>query len=274
MINKKLKSTFCQINILLFFFVLIIAPTAVNAHGSIDNFKKNRTSRLSLAPWWLPPGSSNCPSYSMRRQSLAQDQKRVLAMVGGFKTLRNDFDRILLAFFRGYHIPTHQAVSFEGIGVSIAKPSGALGTVRHSGSPTLLIYKPNSALDTTDPVKYDYPMTLVGWAYSSAYKPLKRPVVPGLCIFKNEWFFHEQGVHPFSDWGFYETPPREAWVGASAGSIVQPYGPFGLYHPRFWDIHIFLNRYTGVPSISQIKPNSGITGINPLEGIAFKYPDH
>ncbi|PAJ74521.1 hypothetical protein CJF42_09880 [Pseudoalteromonas sp. NBT06-2] len=194
-------------------------------------------------------------------------------MVGGFKTLNNDFERMLLSFFRGYHIPTHQAVSFADLGVAIAKPSGALGTIRYSGSPTLLIYKPNSATDTTDPFHFDYPMTLVGWAYSSAYKPLNRPVVPGLCLSRKDWFFHEQGVHPFSDWSFFETPPSEPWVGASAGSPIQPYGPFGLYHGRFWDIHVFLDKSTGVPKISQTKPSLGISGIDPLEGIAFKYPD-
>lgn len=254
-----------------------IASAGARAHGSLQDLAVlDGLDPMNVpAPSYLAEGSSQCASEQARRMSLAQDQRRVMQMVGGFKTLTSDFDLIVMGIILGYGLPAHKAVSFRDMGVTFASIESLSGKVPHSGRPSLLLFKPNPSRNTTEQFKYDYPMTLAGWGYASNYVPLQRPEIPGLCLFKKDWFFHEQGVHPFVGMGFAPTPPREIWVGAERGSHFQPWGhgwPFGIYHSRFWDIHVFLNESSPVPTVSIIKENSGITGIDPGVGTAFKYP--
>lgn len=260
-------------------FVLSVASAGVDAHGQMEDMAmmEGVEARLYPVPDNLPEGSSNCSTRKLRKKSLIQDQKRVLSLLADFRVLESDFDLGALAVLHQYAVQPHMAVSFKDMGVTIGSIQSLSGEVTYSGRPSLLLYKPNSEENNTEQFHQDYPMTLSGWAYASDYEPLIRPVVPGLCLDEKDWFFHEQGVHPFFGMGFFPTPPAEPWVGAVKGSKLFPpvHGaPIGVYHGRLWDIHVFLNGSKRKPRIGQIKRNSNISGIDSGVGIAFKYPEY
>lgn len=250
--------------------IAIGASHSAFAHSTSTDSTATPTA-TTFATSGMVPGNSNCPSSSQRASSLVADQSRVLSMLGTLTTLRSPLDQARLAL-RGYPIPSHQAVSFRDLGVAFAAPAGLLGVVPSSGGPTLLMYAPRPGANSTDAYGFDYPLTLVGWAYSASYKPTVRPTIPGLCINRADWFFHEQGVHPFNNWGYVPTPPRESVLGAAQGSLIQQSGPLGVYHARIWDIHVFRNNFGGVPTIWPIKAGSGISGIDPMVSVAFPHP--
>lgn len=205
-----------------------------------------------------------------RQRALAEDQRLVLQHVGSLATLNNLIDVAALAA-QGWSVPPHMWVSTEGMGVAIARPEALTGLPSQAGWPPLLLYRPNpDAVTVTDPYGPDFPYTLVGWAYGGAYDYRQYPTTAGPCYGRSDWIVHERGIHPLDTWGFVPVPPQEQWHGQDPGN--EPFLPVppGIPHPRFWSLHVWLNRDSGVPSVSMMRP--GIPGIDPGVGTAFFYP--
>jgi hypothetical protein len=77
-------------------------------------------------------------------------------------------------------------------------------------------------------------LRLLGWAYAvnDQTAPFPDPPdIPGFCIPRHEWFFHEAGIHT-ADGGFSPGIPPD---------------PLGVPHARLWDVHLWLDVATGVP---------------------------
>lgn len=242
----------------------------------------------------LAPSSSASSSVSeaggctaqQRHAALAEEQRLVLQQVGSLSTLRNPADVVALAQ-RGWSILSHQWVSFRGVGVAVARTDAAgllvpglpphshhVITAPRAGLPALLLYKPNpTAADATDPYGPDFPYKLVGWAYAAPYDYNRHATMAGRCYTRSDWPVHERGIHDFKTWGFVPMPPPEQFHGQARGN--EPFVPIppGLPHPRVWSLHVWLNRDTGVPSLSILNPHDSIPGIDPQVDIAFFYPD-
>lgn len=214
-----------------------------------------------------------------RQSALAEDQRLVLQHVGSLSTLRDLVDVASLAA-RGWSVPPHMWVSLEGMGVGIARPEAvpevvtglpSTGLPSQAGLPPLLLYRPNpDAVSVTDPYGPDFPYTLVGWAYGGAYDYRQYPTTAGPCYGRPDWLVHERGIHPLATWGFVPVPPQEQWHGQDPGNEPLLPLPPGLPHSRLWSLHVWLNRDTGVPSVSMMQP--GIPGIDPGVGTSFFYP--
>lgn len=224
-------------------------------------------------------------TVQQRQEALAEDQRLVLQQVGSLTTLRNPADVAALAQ-RSWNFLPHQWVSFEGIGWPIARTDSVAGLLvpglpsHHGlaapqpGLPALLAYQPDpTAADVTDPYGPDFPYELVGWAYGASYDYEHYPTTAGRCYMRSDWAVHERGIHDFETWGFVPVPPPEQFHGQVRGN--EPFVPIppGIPHPRVWTLHVWLNRHTGVPSVSLLNPHHSIPGIDPQIGNSFFYPD-
>ena len=126
----------------------------------------------------------------------------------------------------------------------------------------------------TDALWADEPYVLVGWGYTAridsgpgATLPLGAP--PELAIIEPaQWFVHEAGWHnldgTFSIDRAFKDPPH----------AQHPHGPpelhVGAPHGRFWDVHLWGDRASGVPVVAMASPTP-IDGITVPPG-SFVYP--
>lgn len=220
-----------------------------------------------------------------RQEALAEDQRLVLQQVGDLSTLRNPADVVALAQ-RGWNFLPHQWVSFKGIGWVVGRTDGVAGLLvpglpahhgiaaPQAGLPALLAYPPGpTAVDVTDSYGPDFPYELVGWAYGAPYDYDNYPPTAGRCYVRSDWAVHERGIHDLATWGFVPVPPAEQFHGQARGDEPVVPIPPGLPHPRLWTLHVWLNRDTGVPSVSLLNPHRSIPGIDPQIGNSFFYPD-
>ena len=208
-----------------------------------------------------------------RSRTLALDQRRVLARVGPLTTLRGPLDQAALAA-RGWSVPPHQYTSIGGMAVAFARTDFLTAPVE-PGNPFLLLYAPSpDTRNVADPRGADFPYRLRGWAYVAPYDFYQHPTGLGLCVPRADWFVHERGVHTFDDGGFQAVPPEEEVHGTAPGSDPppppSPTRP-GFPHPRFWDVHIWLDG-DHVPTVSMLNPGEPIPGIDPHVGEWFFYP--
>ena len=105
--------------------------------------------------------------------------------------------------------------------------------------------RPASVADSTNAALPKNPYTLVGWAYLDLFDyaqpnpPQQTALGFGRCIPKQAWLIHEAGWH-LQDGGFLPT----------AGAPFPPFVPPNalLWHPRAWDLHVWIN-LCGFPRI-------------------------
>jgi hypothetical protein len=168
-------------------------------------------------------------------------------------------------------VQPHYLRSFEGAGVTWARADGgALWGAAHDlaavgtgvfeaelqlDEPALLLYAPApgaTLAQLRETHTLNDPYTLVGWAHGTAFDPAQQPTME--CVPFEEWFIHEAGWHPF-DGGFVRTPPAgDIDTGVPVPPLV-PVGPLGFWHPRLWDLHMWLGD-DGPPSISILHPGA------------------
>jgi hypothetical protein len=170
---------------------------------------------------------------------------------------------------KGY-LPSHGFVSFNGNGVTFAKVASMDGPPR-IGEPQVLMYAPTpgNISGLSEPFVADNPYTLIGWGYTSLYRPGEIPFF--FCFPAESWFVHEAGWHT-PDGLFDATPPPESTRGAADAPESSPVPGIGAWHTRFWDIHLWVNRAGGVPAIGLVNPAGTPTGGRPLPGDAFFTP--
>lgn len=219
-------------------------------------------------------GAATSCTAAERMAAMKADQAAVLQRVGSLATLRNQLDVTALAL-KGWPIPPHGFVSFEDVGVAFSRPDSVLGLAPQPGFPQLLLYAPAAgAADVTEPMDADFPYELVGWAYLAPYDFEQVPTQLGPCYSRDLWFVHERGLHPLDTLRFDQVAPEEHWHGESPGQ--EPFLPSepGFPHPRMWDIHLFLNRTTDVPTTGILRPHGDrIAGIDNGVGRDFFFPE-
>ena len=166
-----------------------------------------------------------------------------------------------------------------------ALPSGILnlltaGETNVIGLPKLAFYAPRPLLPgeppttITEPNRPDPPYTLIGGGHVRSHASATRRPSLG-CIPSSEWFVHEAGYH-LQTGQMLLRPPPEARPGARATTeMVPPVNGFAgpppantlLWHPRFWDLHIW-NAPQGsnaLPTLSILAPMP-VPGMNPCAG--------
>lgn len=186
---------------------------------------------------------------------------------------------------RGYTVPTHLMVSLRNMGFTMAKTEVATGanTIRF-GPPDLAMYAPRPMARVNETRRAytqklrdefpDSPYRLAGWAYAETQRDVRRR--PSLrCVPSKHWFVHEAGFH-LSNGGFLPTPPggetvrgetRVVVMADTANAValgITPSRP--VWHPRIWDLHIWLDRGPGCrdlscPTVIQIESPSPIDGL-------------
>jgi hypothetical protein len=206
---------------------------------------------------------------------LRDDQAAALAFLGPLTTLTGPGSMAELAA-KGYGIPTHAVSSLAGMGMAMTRLPGLAGVATGTGplgmptlgTPTLLLFAPAAGSSPTDGVP-DFPYTFVGYAYTADFNPTVRPTVA--CLPWDAWFIHEAGWHD-PDGSFFPTPPstdsprgsglintppfRTTFPSISFGSsAVLP-----TWHPRFWDMHLWVNTSTGIPGLAITHPTLPIPG--------------
>jgi len=161
---------------------------------------------------------------------------------------------------RGY-LPSHNFVSFSGMGVAFAHASAilpddvvdlvdALVPGQVPFRPTLLFYAPSPAAtqqQVTEPIVPDTPFRLIGVAFAQPDQPGCPPTLG--CLPREAFFVHEAGWH-MPDGGFELQAVPEPFPGAlnpvqQRLPIIDP-RRLGIWHGRLWDIHIWL-RPPGTP---------------------------
>lgn len=165
---------------------------------------------------------------------------------------------------RGY-LPSHNFVSFAGMGVAFAHTSAilpdALVTLLDALTPgevpfrpSLLFYAPNpnaTQAQVTESLIPDTPLRLIGIAFARPYVPGTPPAMG--CIPREAFFVHEAGWH-MPDGGFIGLAVNEPAPGATdPGQPLLPPGDprrFGIWHGRLWDIHIWLRPIGELPRVS------------------------
>ena len=240
-----------------------LGAARAEAHGTFH------APRLFSATARRDESQARC-SRAERRQALAREQRLVLARLGPLTTLRNEADQALLAA-RGYQIPAHGYTSLGGMGVTLT-PADFLVNPLAPGNPDLLFYEPDpAASDVSDPSGADFPYRLRGWGYITWYDYNQHPTSLSRCLVRDDWFVHERGVHTL-DGGMEARPPQEDVHGTAPGNdfaVPSPLNP-GVPHPRWWDIHFWLDER--VPAVSLLNPGSPIRGVDPHLGEWFFYP--
>ena len=132
--------------------------------------------------------------------------------------------------------------------------------------PDLLFYAPREQRagetladymdDVSAPDTTNNPYTFIGVAHTQLYDPDERPIMG--CIPSDAWFVHEAGYH--LDTGqMFLTPPNDGGVPGSANMLVRPPPPRPngrmFWHPRLWDLHIWINPAGGPPIMSIFHPD-------------------
>ncbi|MFE3194769.1 hypothetical protein ACFXHA_37595 [Nocardia sp. NPDC059240] len=225
-----------------------------------------------------PGGRAPEPGYcegAEREASLMQDQQRLLARLGHLTRL-NDWGDVAALAAVGWMLPTHLHVNFENTGLAIARPEALLEKEARSGNPGMAVYRSvsqDSLAAQINPYQANFPYELIGWAHGIMYTPGVYPTSPDLCISKSDWFVHEQGAHTFPDFGFVAEPPREDYLGQSAGDLFPlPTKAFGPTHGRFWDVHLWLDPQGGPPATGIERPFDYIPGA-PMPHDSFFFPE-
>ncbi|HEX5726856.1 MAG TPA: hypothetical protein VFX98_15375 [Longimicrobiaceae bacterium] len=146
-----------------------------------------------------------------------------------------------LAVLAPQWIPAHFVVSNYGYGMAMAPASAAVDMPENPNpfEPLLLMYRPRNNSDGLDHIP-DPPYELVGWGYGGAFDPAHKPDM-GCAIVAEEFFIHEAGYHT-PDGGFVATPPAEATPGSVVAERPLPPTTVGVWHPRVWDVHVWVNR--------------------------------
>ncbi|WP_416896760.1 MAG: hypothetical protein ACMVY4_14670 [Minwuia sp.] len=163
-------------------------------------------------------------------------------------------------------VPSHQFVSFRGMGVAFAHASAilppnlmdlveSLGVENTPLTPSLLFYAPNPASNlaqVTEPFFADIPMTLIGIAFARPYTPAGPPAFG--CLPREAWFVHNAGWHmpdgSFINQVLPEVTPGDAAPAREPRLPIIDIRRFGVWHPRLWDIHIWLTTPGAVPLVS------------------------
>lgn len=157
----------------------------------------------------------------------------------------------VVAPLQGFPVPAHLNASIFGNGMTFAITPDKIPPVGgvDLGRPTLAFYAPrprasNEAVDSynatvSEPLFADVPYSFIGIAYTAAYDPAQRPTMG--CVPSHRWFVHEAGFH-LLDGGMLMTPPNDNGVRGSGTITAAPpiFPPPGIWHPRFWDLHVWL----------------------------------
>jgi hypothetical protein len=167
-------------------------------------------------------------------------------------------------FGRGY-LPSHNFVSFLGMGVAFAHLSAVLpenivelvdtvvpGEVPFR--PSLLFYAPSpdaTEQQVSSPLQLGAPLTLVGVAFARNFVPGTPPEMG--CLPREAFFVHEAGWH-MPDGGYEIQDVIEPVPGTAIA--VRPVLPLidirrlGIWHGRLWDMHIWLRPQGALPRVS------------------------
>ena len=179
-------------------------------------------------------------------------------------------------FNPGYPGPSHikPEISFRNQGMPYATPRAVaeLGQPVVE-TPTLLQFYPGSG-PANHPNRF-FGAKLAGMVYGTLYTSLFGAQVPRPkmgCIPSSAWFVHEAGWHTL-DGGLTVFPVVESFPGQNTGPLLPPnLNTVGVWHPRIWDLHVWLPKGSNGKAVLAIESPYPIPGV-PLPTNAFFYPE-
>jgi len=168
-------------------------------------------------------------------------------------------------------VPTHGYRNFIGQGTAFASPN-FLKLVKAipltSSEPSLLLYtaEPNTTADqASEAIHADPPYTLAGFAFATFFSPQGPPHLG--CMPYEAWFVHEAGFHngngSFTSQIVSETTPGTANPLHPDHIPNVGFGSAPPWHPRLWDVHLWINRITGIPDVSVCNVSNFPRGYKP-----------
>jgi len=196
----------------------------------------------------------------------------------------------------GYPILPHRRSSIDGNGFTLSNLPIRMGQglvneaidldlfrdAPQLNRPDLLFYAPRPRAagetladymdDISAPDTTNNPYTFIGVAYTQLYDPDERPIMG--CIPSDAWFVHEAGYH-LQTGQMFPTPPAEGPIAGSANMLTRPPGARPgqrmLWHPRLWDLHVWIDPAGGPPVMSIYRPG-GVPGLA-LPPVVFFRPE-
>lgn len=181
----------------------------------------------------------------------------------------------------GYRGEPHERAVVTGNGYTLSRTVAevATDTVVPGGTggltdppvlaePTLLFYAPRQRAvgeplpdyiaDMADPASDNDPYTFIGVAYARQYDPANRPLLG--CVPSDAWFVHEAGYH-LNDGRMRFANIADNQTGTANTLLPTRAPPAGwtVWHPRLWDLHVWLDPAGGPPILSIFEPNTETT---------------
>lgn len=143
--------------------------------------------------------------------------------------------------------PSHGFADIYGNGLTLLlKDANQLGRPEFA-----IFYEGNPAATVQQSVNVNLPKNpyvFAGWSYfvpfdyNNPRQPIQTPQGFARCVPRQDWLIHEAGFHTV-DGGFLPTPGAQA---------PPPGGPPNfLWHPRVWDLHVWVN-LCGIPRIGML----------------------
>lgn len=180
-----------------------------------------------------------------------------------------------------YQPKAHGLASLANNGVTFAGRANLdHDRIAEVGDPHLLFYAPRDRIPgeseeaylaaITETENRDEPYRIIGAAWTEVHRNAKRRPHLMDCIPSSEWFVHESGFHQ-SDGRMRLVPPEEDFLGQVAVSnedptpaqLAQAPSDMILWHPRIWDLHLWLpDDPDALPFLSIYSPRS-VPGLIP-----------
>ena len=228
----------------------------------------------------LPGGSEIATVRSGRRDfvvgcsdnATAATIDTLRALTGQFATAQPHID--LIPF--GYGAVPHRNTSLASTGVTFAGAGNIFSNDQVSlGPPGLLFFapRPQAAAEPddlyrdliADPAGNAGPYRLIGAAWGKIMDdPKRRPRIG--CIPSSEWFLHEAGFHLQTGTMALRAPDEDVRGETLIDSLTSPPGmaiPSNtlMWHPRVWDLHLWLPQQGGEPATLSIFAPFAVPGV-------------
>lgn len=237
-----------------------------------------------VVEYGVPGGLEVLSATSSRRDQVIEcnesEQVATLRALGNeiwpFAT-QNPHDDMWRSF---YFARAHGLASLAGVGVTWASSANLEeDRVAQIEAPLLLFFAPRVKTPQESDAEYlaaigeteipDPAYRLVGAAWTEVHRNAKRRPSLG-CIPSSQWFVHESGFHK-EDGRMLLVPPDEAFLGQRAvrngeptpAQLASEPADATLWHPRIWDLHVWLPATPAqIPFLSIYRPQ-GVPGVVP-----------